>query len=51
MYYAEVELVAECIGCHNTSLIRPTQPTIEIEFGPGSEGRLCKMTPTLEEGR
>ncbi len=42
--YQAAHLVVECLECHNTSLLVVATPTIDIEFGPDSEGRLCVLS-------
>lgn len=42
--YTAANLVVECLKCHNTSVLVVATPTIEIEFGPSSEGRLCVLS-------
>ena len=42
--YQAANLVVECLKCHNTSLLVVVMPTIDIEFGPQSEGRLCVLS-------
>ena len=34
-------LIVECCQCKSTSTIRVTTPTIDIQFGEKSEGRLA----------
>lgn len=42
--YQAANLVVECLKCHSTSLLVVVTPTIDIEFGPQSEGRLCVLS-------
>lgn len=44
--YTASNMVVECLKCHNTSVLVVATPTIEIEFGPSSEGRLCVLSQT-----
>ena len=39
-------LVAECCKCKSMSVIDVGRVELQIEFGEGSDGRLCRMTPT-----
>lgn len=42
--YSAASLVVECVQCHSTSVLVVATPTIDIEFGPKSEGRLCVLS-------
>lgn len=42
--YSAASLVVECVQCHSTSVLVVATPTIDIEFGPNSEGRLCVLS-------
>jgi len=35
------KLTIECIKCKSTSVVKPSIPKLEIEFGENSDGRLA----------
>lgn len=43
--YQGMRLIAECFACGSTSVISTRPAELEIEFGEGSDGRLCHMNP------
>lgn len=50
MFYTEptvdVGLMAECDKCKSVSTITASQPRVEIGWGEGAEGVLCRMEPS-----
>lgn len=40
-----MKLVTQCEKCDSTSVVEPVPATLRIEFGDGSDGRLCRMDP------
>ena len=39
------KLIAECNNCKSTSIIEPTMPKLDIDWGENAGGILCNMTP------
>ena len=44
----DFKLIAGCDKCKSTSVITPTQPKLDIDWGEGADGCLCKMEPTFD---
>jgi RNase P subunit RPR2 len=42
-------IYVKCLKCGSTSKISVTQPTMEIEFGENSDGRLCILATDEDE--